>query len=197
MVIKVNDFAQRTRLGARSKSPRWVVAYKFAAEQALTRLLFIDLLVGKDGVLTPRANLEPVRLAGTVVRRASLHNAEQVRQKDIRVGDMVVVEKAGEIIPYIVRAEASVRTGAEQVFQFPAACPVCGSKVEPDEGAVRYYCTSKECPGALEKRLISFAKRERMDIEGLGDELAKQLVEKDLVEEVTDLYRLTMEQLLT
>jgi DNA ligase (NAD+) len=197
MVVKVNDLDQRRRLGMRSKSPRWAVAYKFAAEQALTRLHHVEISVGAGGKLTPVANFEPpVRLAGTTVRRASLHNADQIRQKDIRVGDMVVVEKAGEIIPYVVRVETSARTGVEKPFEFPKECPFCGAKVEPDENKVFYYCTGTACPGELEKRLIAFAKRDRMDIEGLGDEMAKQLVAAGLVQSVTDLYRLTLDDLL-
>src|SRR5205807_3607948 len=141
MVIKVNDFAQRKRLGMTSKAARWVVAYKFAAEQVLTKLLKIDLQVGKLGTLTPVAHLAPVRLAGTTVSRASLHNADYIANKDIRVGDMVVVEKAGEIIPYVVRSEPGARTGGEQVFQFPAKCPLCGSPVERDKNGVFYRCT--------------------------------------------------------
>src|SRR6185295_18320117 len=129
MVIKVNDFAQRKKLGTTSKSPRWVIAYKFAAEQGITKLLSIELQVGKFGTLTPVAHLEPVRLAGTTVARASLHNADFITAKDIRVGDMVVVEKAGEIIPYVIRSEHGARTGQEKAFHFPARCPVCGAPV--------------------------------------------------------------------
>lgn len=197
MVIKINDLEQRRRLGTTSKSPRWVMSYKFAAEQALTRIQAVEISVGAGGKLTPVAIFDPpVPLAGTMVRRASLHNAEQIRQKDIRVGDMVVVEKAGEIIPYVVRVETSARTGKEKPFQFPKTCPFCGSKVEPDESRTFYYCTGGDCPGELEKRLISFAKRDRMDIEGLGEELAKQLIESELVEAIPDIYRLTEAQLL-
>jgi DNA ligase (NAD+) len=197
MVIKVNDIEQRRRLGVRSKSPRWASAFKFAAEQALTRIDHIEVSVGAGGKLTPVAHFEPpVHLAGTTVRRASLHNADQMRQKDIRVGDMVVVEKAGEIIPYVVRVEKSARTGDEKPFEFPKKCPFCGSKIEPDENGVFYYCTGTACPGELEKRLTMFAKRDRMDIEGLGEELAKQLVQTETVTDIADLYRLKMEDLL-
>src|SRR5262249_969575 len=130
MVIKVNDFAQRRKLGMTSKSPRWVIAFKFAAEQAMTKLVSIEVHVGKLGTLTPVANLEPVKLAGTTGSRASLHNADFIESKDIRVGDMVVVEKAGEIIPYVVRSEPGARSGGEKVFHFPTTCPSCGSPVE-------------------------------------------------------------------
>jgi DNA ligase (NAD+) len=197
LVIKVDDFAQRRRLGMTSKSPRWVVAFKFAAEQALTRLRSIDLQIGKLGTLTPVANLEPVRLAGTKVSRASLHNADYLKTKDIRVGDMVVVEKAGEIIPYVVRSEPEARTGAEKVFEFPKACPLCGSPVEIDKNGTFYRCTGgKKCLGQLKNVLRAFARRSAMDVEGLGVKLIEQLVDSGLVNTIPDLYRLTLEQLL-
>jgi DNA ligase (NAD+) len=196
LVIKVDDYGQQRRLGATAKVPRSIVAYKYPEEQAITRLRAVELSVGKDGVLTPVALLEPVRLAQTTVSRASLHNAEQVEQKDIRVGDMVVVVKKGEIIPYVVRSVPEVRTGAEKVLTFPATCPVCQAPTIRDVGKV--YCTGgSTCPAQLQGRLESFAKRDRMDIEGLGEKLAAQLVKAGLVHSVTDLYRLTKEQLLT
>lgn len=196
MVIKVNDLDQRRRLGMTSKAPRWVVAYKFAAEQALTKLIDIELQVGKQGTLTPRAHLEPVRLAGTTVRHASLHNADFIASKDIRIGDMVVVEKAGEIIPYIVRAEHGARTGGEKPYRFPSKCPVCGSPVKKDDNGVFYRCTSDDCAGRLKQQLFAFARRNAMDIEGMGDEIANQLVDSGLVRTLPDLYRLTMDDLL-
>jgi DNA ligase (NAD+) len=195
MVVKVDDIDQRRRLGTTSKFPRWVVAYKFAAEQALTKLLDVQLQVGKTGTLTPVAHLEPVRLAGTTVSRASLHNADEIARKDIRVGDMVVVEKAGEIIPYVVRSEPGVRTGSEKVFKFPAKCPVCGSPVARDKGGVFYRCTGENCSARLKERLRFFAHRNAMDIEGLGVALIDQLVDTGLVGSLPDLYRLTKEQL--
>jgi DNA ligase (NAD+) len=195
LVIKVDDFEQRRRLGATSKSPRWVVAYKFAAEQGLTRLTSITLQMGKRGTLTPVANLEPVKLAGTTVKRATLHNAEFLATKDIRVGDMVVVEKAGEVIPYIVRSEPGARTGAETVFKFPDKCPFCGSPLQ-QEGAF-YRCTgAAECTLQLKKRLRAFATRGAMDVENLGVKIIDQLVDSGLVGSHADLYRLTLDQLL-
>lgn len=191
LVIKVNSLAQRERLGVRSKSPRWVVAYKFAAEQATTRLRAIDVQVGKSGKLTPVARLDPVRLAGTTVSNATLHNAQELLRKDIRVGDLVVVEKAGEIIPYVVRSEPDARDGSETPFRFPDACPVCGGRVEPDEGEVFYYCTNPACPAQLKERLRWFATRGAMDIEGLGEAVVDQLVETGRVKSIPDLYRLT------
>ena len=197
LVIKVDDFGQRRRLGMTSKSPRWVVAFKFAAEQALTKLLSIDLQVGKLGTLTPVANLEPVRLAGTKVSRASLHNAEFIATKDIRVGDMVVVEKAGEVIPYVVRSEAGARTGGEKVFEFPKTCPFCDSPVELDKNGTFYRCTGgKKCVGQMKNILRAYARRNAMDIEGLGVKIIDQLVDSGLVNAIPDLYRLTLEQLL-
>jgi DNA ligase (NAD+) len=196
MVVKVDDFDQRRRLGVRSKSPRWVVAYKFAAEQALTRLKAIDVQVGKTGKLTPVARLDPVRLAGTTVSNASLHNASEIARKDIRVGDMVVVEKAGEIIPYVVRSEAAVRTGGEKVFHFPKQCPECGAPVEPDENGIFYYCTGPACPAQLKERLRHYAMRDSMDVEGLGESIIDQIVDAGLVKSIPDLYRLTLEPLL-
>jgi DNA ligase (NAD+) len=197
MVIKVNDYDQQRRLGATSKAPRWVVAYKFAAEQAMTKLGRVEFFVGKTGKLTPVAHLEPpVRLAGTTVSRASLHNADQIAKKDIRVGDMIVVEKAGEIIPYVVRSEPAARTGGEKVIHFPATCPACGGKVERDPDGVDYRCTEPAtCPGQLKQRLLNWGRRKAMDIEGLGDVLVDQLVDKGLVRSIPDLYRLGLEPL--
>ncbi len=195
LVVKVNDLAQRERLGIKSKSPRWVVAYKFAAEQALTKLKAIDVKVGKTGKLTPVARLDPVKLAGTTVSNATLHNAQEILRKDIRVGDMVLVEKAGEIIPYVVRSEPSARTGTEKVFHFPSNCPVCNAVVEPDEDKVFYYCTSPTCPAQLKERLRWFATRGAMDVEGLGEAVVEQLVDAGLVKTIPDLYRLKLEQI--
>jgi DNA ligase (NAD+) len=196
LVIKVDDFDQRERLGMTSKFPRWVVAYKFPAEQATTRLVKVELMVGKSGTLTPRAHLDPpVRLAGTTVRHASLHNADYMKSKDIRVGDTVVVEKAGEIIPYIVRSVPEARTGAEQVFKWPSRCPVCGSPVKKDEDGPFYRCTSSDCVGRLKRQLRSFAARNAMDVGELGEKLADQLADSGLVRSIPDLYRLKKEQL--
>jgi DNA ligase (NAD+) len=196
MVIKVDSLDQQRRLGATSKAPRWVVAYKFEAEHALTKLHKIELQVGKTGILTPVAHLEPVQLAGTTVSRASLHNADEIARKDIRVGDMVLVEKAGEIIPYVIRSEPSARTGEEKVFQFPKKCPVCSSPVEREEGGVYYRCTGLDCPAQRKERLRFYASRGAMDIEGLGTAIVDQLVDSGLVKSVPDLYRLNLQPLL-
>jgi DNA ligase (NAD+) len=196
MVIKVNDFAQREQLGSTSKAPRWVIAYKFAAEQALTKLIDIQLQVGKLGTLTPVAYLEPVKLAGTTVKRASLHNFEEMARKDIRQGDWVHVEKAGEIIPYVVRSEPSARTGAEKKFHFPRKCPHCGSPVERDKNGAFYRCTGgRACTAQIKEVLRAYARRSAMDIEGLGEKIIDQLVDTGLVNNIPDLYRLTLDPL--
>jgi DNA ligase (NAD+) len=194
LVIKVDDHAQRQRLGKTSKAPRWLTAYKFEAEQAVTRLRDVEITVGKDGMLVPTALLDPVTLSQTTVSRASLHNADQIEQKDIRIGDMVIVVKRGEIIPYVVRSLPELRKGGEQPYKFPTKCPGCGSPTERRKGKV--FCTkAKDCPAAIRKRVETFAGRDRMDIEGLGWALTTQLVDAGLVKSVTDLYRLTLDQL--
>jgi len=196
LVLKVNDFAQRRRLGTTSKSPRWLVAYKWEKWEATTRLLRINVQVGKAGTITPVAELEPVQLAGTTVSRASLHNAEEIERKDIREGDVVVVEKAGKIIPHIVRVEKHERTDDLPVYGFPTACPACGTPLVKDEGGVYIRCPSLSCPAQLKERLRFFAGRNSMDIEGLGEKLIDQLVETGLVRTFADLYRLTEPPLL-
>lgn len=195
LVIKVDDLAQRKALGNTSKAPRWVSAYKFEAEQGTTRLREITIQVGKTGALTPVANLDPVRLAGTTVTRASLHNEDYIKEKDIRVGDLVVVEKAGEIIPYIVRSEASARTGEEREYHFPKHCPVCGEAVKRDGDGAVTRCVGRDCLGVARRRLRAFAAKNAMDIEGLGAETVDQLVDAGLLRGLADIYRLQKEQL--
>ena len=192
LVIKVDDLGQRERLGYRSKSPRWVIAFKYEAEQAVTKVLDITVQVGKTGTITPVADLEPVLLAGTTVRRATLHNADEIARKDVRIGDSVVVQKAGEIIPQVVRVEVEERTGEERSFVFPAKCPSCGSPVVREEGEVDYRCSNANwnCPAQLEETIRWFAHRDAMDIENLGEKIIHQLVEKGLVAGLADLYRL-------
>ncbi|HZV06480.1 MAG TPA: NAD-dependent DNA ligase LigA [Gemmataceae bacterium] len=198
LVIKVNDFDQQRRLGTTNKEPRWAVAYKFEAEQAITKIREIQIDVGKDGVLTPVALFDPpVQLCGTTVSRATLHNAAQVEQKDIRVGDSVIVVKRGEIIPYVEKALHDAREGSEKVFHFPTKCPVCGAPAVRENDAPTPRCTATAtCPAQLQGRIESFAKRERMDIEGIGEKLAEQLVSSGLVKTVADLYRLKKDQLM-
>ncbi|MGA1863519.1 MAG: NAD-dependent DNA ligase LigA [bacterium] len=190
MVVKVNSLKQQTRLGATSKNPRWAIAYKFPARQATTRLKDISLQVGRTGTITPVAILEPVELSGTTVSRATLHNADEILRKDFRIGDRVIIEKGGEIIPKVVQAVISVRTGQEKHFQMPDKCPICSGKVIrlPDE--VAYRCISVNCPAQVERVIQHFASRDAMDIEGLGPALVKQLISSALIEDYGDLYGL-------
>jgi DNA ligase (NAD+) len=192
LVVKVDDLNQRARLGSRSKSPRWTIAFKYEAEQAITRLLGIHVQVGKTGKITPVAKLEPVQLAGTTVKRASLHNADELERKDIMIGDAVVIQKAGEIIPQVVRVETDARKGTETRFDFPKTCPSCGAPVERSGDEVDYYCTNppSRCPDQLKEWLRWYAHRDAMDIDGLGEKLIDQLVDKKLVRSLADLYRL-------
>ncbi len=196
LVLKVNRFDQREQLGATSKSPRWLIAYKFEKYEAVTKLNEIRVQVGKTGTITPVAELEPVELAGTTVSRASLHNADEIARKDVRVGDTVVVEKAGKIIPHIVRVEMHLRPRGAKAFRFPTHCPDCGTLLEKDEGGVYIRCPNLSCPAQLRERLRYFASRSAMDIEGLGDKLVDQLVSQGLVREFADLYQLTEPQLI-
>lgn len=196
LVLKVNRFDQRERLGARSKSPRWLIAFKFEKYEKPTKLLDIRVQVGKTGTITPVADLEPVELAGTTVSRASLHNADEIARKDIRVGDIVVVEKAGKVIPHVVRVERHLRKEELEPFRFPGHCPECGTDVVKDENGVYIRCPNMGCPAQLRERLRYFASRNAMDIEGLGDKLVDQLVASKTVRTYADLYRLTQRQLL-
>jgi DNA ligase (NAD+) len=199
-VIKLNSFAQREKAGFTSKAPRWSIAYKYAAEQAETLLKGITVQVGRTGALTPVAELEPVFLAGSTISRATLHNEDYIRQKDIRIGDTVTIEKAGEVIPAVVDVVLTRRTGKETSFRFPAQCPECGSKVarapgidEGDEGVV-WRCLNPDCPAQIRGRLEHWCARGAMDIEGGGEVLVRQLVQKGLVQNVADLYSLKLSE---
>jgi len=196
-VIKVDALAQRVAVGFTAKSPRWAMAYKYAAEQAETRLLAIHVQVGRTGVLTPVAELEPVFVSGSTVARATLHNEEEIARKDIRVGDLVVIEKAGEVIPAVVGVRTERRTGAETLFTMPETCPACGSRVARDPEQVAVRCVNSACPAQLKRRLTHFAARGAMDIEGLGEVMVEQLVERGLCRDIADLYRLDAAQLAT
>ena len=196
VVIKVNDFARRRQLGFTSKAPKWAVAYKFKAEQALTRLESIDYQVGRTGAVTPVANLAPVQLAGTTVKRATLHNAEQIALLDIRVGDMVYVEKGGEIIPKITEVELAERPADSQPLQYITVCPECGTPLVRYEGEAKHYCPNQSgCRPQIIGRIIHFIRRKAMDIEGLGEETVELLYENGLVRDIADLYRLQAAQL--
>ena len=194
MVVRVDDFAQQEQLGVTAKAPRWCIAFKYPAEQAKTRLLAVDWQVGKGGTLTPRATMEPVFVSGTTVQHATLHNIEEIRRKDIRIGDQVVVEKAGEIIPQVVRAQVSSRDGTQQVIDAPEVCPECGGGVE-QEGP-KLYCTNPECPAQFRERLKWFVGRGQMDIDGFGEKLVDQLVEAGLVSHFADVFTLDRADLL-
>ncbi len=195
MVIKVNSFDQREILGATGRAPRWCISYKFAAEQAETVVESIDVQVGKSGILTPVANLSPVLLAGTTVKRASLHNFDELNRLDVREGDTVVIEKAGEIIPQVMEVKKDARPAHTVRFKIPAQCPNCGGVVKKDEDGVYIRCLNPNCFGQLKERLKYFAGRGQMDIENLGDALIEQLVETGLVENFADIYKLTKDQL--
>jgi DNA ligase (NAD+) len=191
MVVKVNDLARQRTLGATAKSPRWVIAFKYPAEQAETRVVDIRVQVGKTGVLTPVASLEPVLVAGTTVKSASLHNQDEIERKGVRVGDRVLIEKAGEIIPQVVRVLEDERTGEEKPFAMPAECPVCGTRVVRPEGEVAVRCPNAACPGRNRAGILYFASRGCMDIEGLGEAVLDQLLEAGLVKDAADIYSLT------
>lgn len=191
VVIKVNDFALRRSLGFTAKSPRWAVAYKFKAESALTRLLSVDFQVGRTGAITPVANLEPVLLAGTTVKRASLHNAEQIAALDIRIGDKVYVEKGGEIIPKITGVELSEREADSTPFEYISVCPECGAKLVRFEGEAKHYCPNQSgCRPQILGRIIHFIRRKAMNIDGLGAETVELLFENGLIADIADLYTL-------
>jgi len=193
--VKVNDIALQQRLGQIARSPRWAIAYKFKPRQATTRILDIQANVGRTGTLTPVASLETVPIGGVMVKSASLHNMDEIARKDIQIGDTVVVERAGDVIPYVVRVLEEKRTGGERKFVMPERCPVCGSDVFREEGEAAYRCIGISCPAQLKESLKFFGSRGAMDIEGLGDKLIDQLVERGLVRDLADLYGLSKEQL--
>lgn len=196
LVVKVDSIAQREKLGATSKSPRWAIAYKFPPEQKTSVIRNIFVQVGRTGVLTPTAEFDPVFVAGSTISRATLHNEDNIRQKDIRIGDTVIIQKAGDVIPEVVEVVKDRRTGSEIVFTMPARCPACGSEVVrlPGEAAAR--CTGTQCPAQQRRLLIHFASRDAMDIEGLGPAVVDTLVDNGLIRDAADLYTLTAEQLL-
>ncbi len=197
MVVKVDAAAQRQRLGSTAKSPRWVIAYKFPAEVARTRLNNIVVQVGKSGALTPVAEMDPVKLAGTIVKRATLHNFEELAKKDLRLGDTVEVQKAGEIIPQVLRFLPEARPAEAVAYPLPKACPVCGGEVHKDPDGVFLRCLNLSCPAQVKERLEHFASRKAMDIDGLGPALITQLVDKGYVTGPADLYALHADRLCT
>jgi len=195
VVVKVDRFDQQARLGMVSRAPRWAIAFKFPPEQVESFVEDIVPYVGRTGTLTPVAHLTPTRVAGSTVARATLHNLDEVRRKDIRIGDWVVLQKAGDVIPEVVRPLTDRRTGTEREFEMPATCPVCGTAVVRDEGAVRIYCPNPSCPARLAQEFGHFVGRGGMDIEGAGWAVLGQLLERGLVHSRADFFRLTVEQL--
>jgi len=194
-VVKVNDLAQWERLGSTAKAPRFAIAYKYSHEQAQTKLKDVTIQVGRTGTLTPVAELEPVFLAGSTISRATLHNEEEIKRKDIRIGDTVIIEKAGQVIPAVVGVVEGKRTGKEKIFKMPNKCPVCGGPVHRDPEFVAWRCENIACPAQIKRTIGHFASRGAMDIEGMGEVLVNQLVDNKLVKDVADLYSLTVEQL--
>ncbi|PEL05867.1 NAD-dependent DNA ligase LigA [Bacillus sp. AFS017336] len=196
IVIKVDEYSTQNKLGSTAKVPRWAIAFKFPAEEVVTKLVDIELSVGRTGVVTPTAILEPVRVAGTVVKRASLHNEDLIKEKDIRIGDTVVIRKAGDIIPEVVNVLLDRRTGDEQPFEMPTHCPSCDHDLIRVPGEVALRCVNPFCPSQIREGLIHFASRDAMNIEGLGERVVAQLFDANLIKTFTDLYLLTKEQLL-
>jgi DNA ligase (NAD+) len=195
-VVKVDAFSQREVLGFTAKSPRWAIAFKYEAERVETRLLDILVQVGRTGTLTPVAALEPVVVSGSTVARATLHNEEEIARKDIRIGDTVLIEKAGEVIPAVVSVRTDLRKGDEKKFRMPKHCPECGSAVVKDEGQVAIRCVNSQCPAQVRRRIEHFASRGAMDIEGLGEAVVNQLVQQKLLGDIGDIYSLKAEALI-
>jgi len=196
MVVKVNPITFQQELGSVAHEPRWAIAYKFPAVQGTTRLIDIGINVGRTGSLNPYAILEPIHVGGVVISHAALHNEEDIHRKDIRIGDVVVVQRAGEVIPEIVSPIVSRRTEKEQIFYMPSRCPVCGAEVIKPEGEAMHRCTNAACPSQALERIKHFVSRGAMDIDGVGEKLCQALFEAGLVKDVADLYYITMEQLL-
>ena len=196
MVVKVNPFGYQESLGIVGREPRWAIAYKFPAERATTRLLDIGINVGRTGSLNPFAMLEPVVVSGATVRNASLHNEEDIHRKDIRIGDWVVVERAGDVIPQVVAPIVDRRTGDEKVFEMPERCPICDTEVVKDDDDAMHRCPNASCPAQFVELLKHFVGRGAMDIEGLGERWCGILIEEGLVKDLADLYTLRQEQLL-
>ena len=194
-VIKVNEFSKRELLGATSKFPKWAIAYKFPAEKQKTKVLDIVVQVGRTGTLTPLAHLTPVRIAGSTVSRATLHNMDYIDEKDIRIGDTVVIQKAGDIIPEVVEVVLSERSPDEKKFIMPKTCPECGALVTREKGEAAYRCTGMSCPAQRLRHIIHFVSRDAMDIDGLGASIAEQMLEKNIISDAADLYYVTKEQI--
>jgi len=195
-VVKVNDFGLQKQLGMKTREPRWAIAYKFAAHQGITKILDIQGSVGRTGVITPFAIFEPVRIGGVTVSRSTLHNWDEMKRKDVRIGDTVVVERAGDVIPHVIAVIKDKRTGKERDFPIPQKCPVCGSRVTREEGEVAVRCVGLNCPAQVQEKIIHFTSRGAMDIEGLGEKNVELLYEKGLINHFVDMYKLQKEELL-
>ncbi|MEZ0479714.1 NAD-dependent DNA ligase LigA [Planococcus sp. SSTMD024] len=196
IVIKVNRFLHQQDLGFTAKSPKWATAYKFPAEEVMTTVRNIELSIGRTGVVTPTAILEPVAVAGTTVQRASLHNEDLIRERDIRINDKVIIRKAGDIIPEVVKALVEMRSGDEMPFEMPTECPACGSELVRIEGEVALRCVNPKCPAQIVEGMIHFVSRNAMNIDGLGEKVIEQLYREGLIQDISDLYALTKEQLM-
>jgi len=196
IVIKVNEFTLQEKLGVLSRSPRWAVAWKFPAQQEHTKIRDIIISVGRTGAITPVARLEPVRVGGVEVSRATLHNEDEIKKKDVRIGDTVVIQRAGDVIPEVVKVVESKRTGKEKSFTMPDICPVCGSRVERPEGEAVHRCTGIACPAQIKENLAHFVSRGAMDMEGLGYKFLDQMVDKKIIQDQADLYFLKKEDLM-
>ena len=194
-VVKVNDLELREKIGTTYKTPKWAVAYKYPPEQKETKLKDIVCQVGRTGAITPMAILEPVVVAGSKISKTTLHNEDFIKQKDIRIGDTVVIQKAGDVIPEVVEVKKNKRTGKEKKFKMPTTCPVCGAQVIREDGEVAWYCNGIECPAKLYRGIIHFASREAMDIVGLGETIIEELINRGLISNITDIYKLTLEDI--
>src|SRR5690606_21428468 len=195
IVIKINRIATQEELGYTAKSPRWAIAYKFPAEEVLTKILDIELTVGRTGVVTPTAILEPVLVAGSTVGRASLHNEDLIKEKDIRIQDTVIVHKAGDIIPEIVGVLIEQRPEGTKPFEMPTECPACNSAVVRIEGEVALRCVNPQCPAQIAEGIKHFSSRNAMNIDGLGEKVVELLLKENLIVDVADLYHLEVEQI--
>jgi len=196
IVIKVNSLDQQKVMGKTAKTPRYAVAYKFPARKVSSKILDIILQVGRTGAITPVAVMKPVLVAGSVVSRATLHNEDEIKKKDIRIGDTVIIQKAGDVIPEVVESLKDMRTGEEKLFEFPSACPVCGSKIEKKEDEAAYRCSNPKCQGMKKEGFVHFVSKKGFDIEGLGEKVVIQLLDEGLVEDFPDIFSLTKESLM-
>ena len=192
-VVKVDDLELREKIGTTYKTPKWAIAYKYPPEKKETKLKDIVCQVGRTGAITPMAILEPVVVAGSKISKTTLHNEDFIRERDIRIGDTVVIQKAGDVIPEVVEVKKKKRTGEEKIFEMPKVCPVCGAQTIREEGEAAWYCNGVECPAKLYRGIIHFASRDAMDITGLGEAIIEELIARGLISNITDLYKLTLE----